>query len=350
MAARKSSRASDIQLGSLDIGAQHVRRVRSALRKAEGDELASARAAIRRLDEIKSRYRSSIAKIIGRSGIRDLESIRKSATNRGRRRKAVARLFKDREIDEARVEAATRAYLAEAREALEAFRDRIPALPPLPGLCQSPWVTYTAPFAGYSWAYSWTKTSNASTPALDRYLDTGSGHIGSRVEIRVSSADNDDQSTAEYYTGLNVWHVPLMSGPLEVYVAFEFNDSSYSGRVRDEFGTSAATYSQWAGANIKASDNAGRFETQESRIFNFIDVAWGSDDDWANYAAKPRDMHWYYFKTTSTFDQGNPVLLEGGVRHYSWFETDDESVRLTSNVDLRLDRIMVRSCDWDPIL
>jgi hypothetical protein len=148
---------------------------------------------------------------------------------------------------------------------------------------------------------------------------------------------------------LNVWHVPQGSGPLEIYVAFEFNNSPYSGKVRDELGFSDATYSHWAKARLKAADTAGRLEIQDSLIFNYINVAWGSDDDWDRKVATPRDRHWYYFKTTSTFDQGTPVLLEGGVHHMAWFEANDESVRLTSDMDLRLDRIMVRSCDWDPI-
>jgi hypothetical protein len=85
----------------------------------------------------------------------------------------------------------------------------------------SPWVTYFAPYPGYFWSFEWHRSDEPDDPVLDRYLDTGTGHIGSNISVRVSGADDDDSLQADYYTALNVWHTTLATGVLEVYLAFE---------------------------------------------------------------------------------------------------------------------------------
>ena len=188
------------------------------------------------------------------------------------------------------------------------------------------------------------------TVAPDFEADTTTGHIGSRMNTRISGAGDDDSLVADYYTGLNVWHTAQTTGPLEVYLAFQFTTSSYSGKVRDEFGISFAVWQQWAAANFLALESGSQFDKQESRMLVKVDTAWGDDDDWSDYAEKPRDIHYYFFRTAATFEQGTPVLLEAGITTHNWFDADDERVTLNEDVDLRLDRIMVRSCPADIIL
>jgi hypothetical protein len=43
------------------------------------------------------------------------------------------------------------------------------------------------------------------------------------------------------------------------------------------------------------------------------------------------------------------VLLEAGIMNTTWFECDDESITTADDIELRLDRIMVRSCSAGPI-
>jgi hypothetical protein len=85
-------------------------------------------------------------------------------------------------------------------------------------------------------------------------------------------------------------------------------------------------------------------DTQESRIFNFIDTDWGDGTSWSNFVSAPRDIHWYYFKTAESFAQGSALVLEAGVWNSTWYFADDESITTADDLDLRLDRIMVRSC------
>ena len=85
-------------------------------------------------------------------------------------------------------------------------------------------------------------------------------------------------------------------------------------------------------------------DTQESRIFNFIDTDWGDGTPWSNFVSAPRDLHWYYFKTAESFAQGSALVLEAGVWNSTWYFADDESIKTANDLDLRLDRIMVRSC------
>jgi hypothetical protein len=44
------------------------------------------------------------------------------------------------------------------------------------------------------------------------------------------------------------------------------------------------------------------------------------------------------------FAQGSALLLEAGVHNMTWFFADYESIKTADDLDLRLDRIMVRSC------
>lgn len=210
----------------------------------------------------------------------------------------------------------------------------------------------SAPFSDYSWAYAWDRTSNPSDPVLDRYLDTQTGWIGSAIETRVNGADNYDAVYVEYYTGMNIWHTPLSTGPLEVYVAFEFNTSTYSGKISDEWGFSGILYTHGASATLLAADAVDpvQRETAQSPIYGFTDYVWGEDHWWANQVASPRDRHWYFFRTGATFQQGSSVLLEAGIRHRVWFETNDESISMSADLNLRLDSILVRSCEGPIIL
>jgi len=328
-----------------------MRSARRDLLKLQKDRSDEIKSNARELKSLGARYRSDLSELIGASGMRQLRSIRKnrSTMTRSQRTRLINRVLEDEGIDRARLRRLQRAYSDRARLLLP-HGDFTNVRPPkLPGGCE-PWVTYTAPYAGYFWAYQWTRTSNVDVPDLSRYLDTATGHIGSSMNTRISGAGDDDSLVADYYTGLNVWHTAQTTGPLEVYLAFEFKTSSYSGKVKDEFGISFAVWQQWAAANFLALESQSQFDKQESRMLVKIDTAWGDDKDWSDYAEKPRDIHYYFFRTAATFEQGTPVLLEAGITTHNWFDADDESVTLNEDVDLRLDRIMVRSCPADIIL
>ena len=337
----------EVRLGRVDWLAEAVRR-RASGRLLDLDRKAAQenKALARQLEALRSEYRRNLSTIIGSGGMRRYRELRKklSKAPRSQRLRESSRLLDEIGVDRARATRLGKAYLEAARKFLGRNDAQLPPRPPLVGSRCSPWITYVAPYGGYLWSYAWNRSDEASDPVLARHLDPLTGRIGSSIQTRLSGADNDDFLNADYYTALNVWHTALATGPLEGYLAFEFSVSTYSGQVSDEFGFSDATYSQFARARFRAADPQGPLDTQESRIFNLIDTVWGDDDWWSNYVAVPRDLHWYYFRTAASFAQGSALLLEAGIWNVTWFTSDDESITTADDLDLRLDRIMVRSC------
>ena len=349
---RRSDRDFDVQLGKAGSTADKIRRTRSRLRALDKERRQVDTAILGELELLRAAYRRSTTQLVGAAGMRQLRTIRSKQENTSRTRiiRETKALLEKIGVDRTQLDALQRTYRDAARS-LVSRRDILEPRPPRPTRQCGPWVTYTAPFNGFFWSFAWERSGSADTPVLTRHLDRATGRIGSSIELEVSDAGDNDRATADYYTGLNVWHTTLATGPLEVYLAFEFTASDWSGRVRDEFGFSDATYHQWAGARLLALDPLGPSEeSQESRILHLIEFVWGEDDDWSEYAEKPRDIHWYRFKTGATFEQGRSVLLEAGIVNFSWFRANDESVTMSDDVDLRLDRIVVRTCRADPIL
>lgn len=351
---RESAHESQVQLGPVDAPASVQRRMQTALGKTASESIRANTAIARELRSLQTEYRKELAKLVGAPAMRDLNALRasRSELTRSQRTRRSRAVLEDAGVDPAEVAAVRRRYLDAARDLLARASETFPYRTPSDRLCDGPWVTYTAPFGGWVWSFNWQRTANPADPTLTRYLDVTTGRIGSRIRTKVSGAGDDDRLVAEYYTGLNVWHTPSKTGPLEVYVAFEFATSAYSGKVTDETGFSDVTYSQFARARMLAADAQVpvQQEAQETLVYNLIDFVWGEDLSWSKQVFEPRDIHWYHFKTAATFQQDSLVLLEGGIRHMTWFETNDQSVSTAADLDLRLDRIMVRSCEAELIL
>ena len=346
---RRSKRDFDVRLGVNGATAGTIRRARRGLLTIDRDRRQDAAAIESQLELLRTNYQQSVRELIGAGGMRELRNI--PGTNpeatRARIRRATKELLRELGVDSDRLDRIRRTYSEAVRE-LVAHSDILEPVR-MPRKC-APWITYTAPFGGYSWSFAWSRRANADTPVLTRYLDAATGDIGSSIKLRVGDAGDDDRASADYYTGLNIWHTVQSTGPLEVFLAFEFAASNNSGTVRDEFGFSDATCHQWAGARLLAVDPLGSSEEQSKRIFRMLDFFWGEDGDWDDFAEYPRDIHMYHFKTAATFQQGRSVLLEAGIENWSWFRANDERVTMADDVHLRLDRIMVRSCRADPIL
>ena len=323
------------------------RRTRSKLLNLDEKSAKQNQALARQLMVLRLEYRRNLSALMGTGGMRRYRELREKLAKapRAQRIRESRALLEEIGFDRVRADRLRKKYLDNARKLLRLADLRIP---PHGGLLDahhcSPWVTYTAPYGGYFWSYVWRRSDEASNPVLTRYLDNITGHIGSAIETRLSGADDDDFLEAEYYTALNTWHTAQTTGPIEGYLAFEFRNSTYSGRVSDEYGFSNATFSQLARARFRVVDSQGALDTQESRIFVFIDTDWGDGTSWSNFVSAPRDFHWYYFKTTASFAQGSALVLEAGVWNMTWFLADDESIRTANDLDLRLDRIVVRSC------
>jgi hypothetical protein len=300
----------------------------------------------RQLETLRSEYHQSISALAKPGGWRRFRALQKELAGapRSRRLREADRLLAELGIDCTRLAWPQAAYVAATRELLASADIVIRHRPPLFEPEFSPWVTYTAPYNGWRWSYSWDRSGQPSDPVMAGYSDSATGRIGSTIRTHLEDAGDDDHLNAQYYTGLNVWHTALAAGPLEGYLAFEMRASTYSGSVRDEFGISDATFNQWARARLQVVDPQGTTDTQESRIFNVIGTDWGDGRSWDDYVASPGDLHWYYFKTAANFGQGSALLVEAGIWNVTWFLANDESIDTVDDIDLRLDRIMVRSC------
>jgi hypothetical protein len=344
---------SEIRLGSnFSLSARDRLRFGARMLKLQKETLKESSAVTSQVASLNRDYRRALGTLLGRGGMRQIRDLRADLADlpRLRRIRAADRLLEDIGLDRPRAERLRRDYLVAATRLLEKYDIGLRPTRNFPGHQCSPWVTYTAPYDGWLWSYSWERSDEADDPVLARYLNHTTGDIGSSIRTRLSEADDDDFVNVEYYTGINVWHTALEPGNIEAYVAFEFRASDYSGKVQDEFGFSSATYTQWATARFRVGNALGQSDSQESRIFNYIRTDWGNGWEWGNYVSQPRDIHWYYFRTAASFGQGEPLLLEGGIRNVTWFHANDESITTADNLDLRLDRIMVRSCPAAPIL
>lgn len=350
---RKSDHRLSVHFGNVDKRPSAERRAQSIVSRVDREHRRRSGVAQRNIDSLSRDNLRKLATLVGPPGMRELTALRKNRKlTRARRIRQSLAVLKQLGVDRNEIRELSEPYLIRARDVLSEFTDGPPRRAPFDGPCENPWVTYTAPFNGYVWSYNWTRTSGPDNPILTRYLDLSTGGIGSFIQVTDSDAGDDDKISSDYYTGLNVWHSPLMTGPLEVYLAFEFVKSPYQGEIEDEFGFSGITYTQGASARLLASDiqNPVQTDVVYNPIYGFTEFIWGEDDFWSREVATPRDMHWYYFKTAATFQQGSTVLLEGGIGHMAWFWTDDESVSMFADLKLRLDRIMVRSCEPEIIL
>lgn len=209
------------------------------------------------------------------------------------------------------------------------------------------WVAYAPPYDGYFWSYNWEHSDEPDDPVLTRYLNQNNGRIGSSISTRLKGADNDDSLNAEYYTALKIWHQVPAAGKLEVYLAIRFAKSTYSGSIVDEFGLSDATLNQWAQPQLRILDPDGKWDIQTSSMFNILRTVHGGESKlwttWDKEVSTPNDIHWYYFKTDRSFSAGSWLLLEAAIKNVTWFLSDDESITTLSDLDLHLDRVMVRS-------
>jgi len=322
------------------------RRMLNALQKHDADSVRLNQAIVRELRTVRREYRRTLVALMGPAGARRYRALRSEMADapRAQKLRASRALLDSIGFNHKRADRLRKQYTEGISKLLRLRDVHIP-----PGgivvhdRC-SPDVTYTAPYDGFFWGFNWHHSDEASDPVLTRYLDMATGECGSAIETRLSGADDDDELAVDFSTALRVWHTAQATGPLEGYIAFEFNNSTYSGTVSDEWGFSDATFSQFARASLRVLNTDGVIDEFESRIFNFIDTVWGSDTFWNNFVSMPRDIHYYYFRTEAVFAQGSSLLLEAGVRNVTWFFANDQSIKTADDLNLRLDRIVVRSC------
>jgi hypothetical protein len=139
-----------------------------------------------------------------------------------------------------------------------------------------------------------------------------------------------------------------MTGPLQVKVWFDFPNAVFEGEAFDELWYWSGIYHlQYADARVRVTElqDLNHYDDAVQRIDDVIHLSgWGENHKWSKSVASPTQGRRYDFETVATFQPGSPVLLETGVRHVTRVELDDEAVVTHANIDLKLTRIEVRSC------
>jgi hypothetical protein len=340
----KTQRASDLALEPVDwLSRAEHRRIQAALRTIEKERAGEQKNRALAIAELRSEYRERISALLGPDGSRRYKALRARAAKapRARRTRDATALLHEIGFDRIRAQRIQKKYLESVKALLGDGTFSSPS--DVLDAGRSPWVTYAAPYTGSFWSYAWDRSGNVRDPVLARYLDTATGRIGSSIETYLGGADNDDRLAAEYYTCFYAWHTALANGPLDAYLTFRFRTSTYSGEVHDEWGLSDVVYNQWARVRFRVVNTAGRRDSQDSRLFNVTGAASGDDESWNDVVAAPNDVRSFYFRTPGSFNQGEPLLLEAGVLNTTWFTSNDMSIETADDLDLRLDRIMVRS-------
>lgn len=304
----------------------------------------------RELDVVQADYNKRLTKLLGRSGMLELDAIRNRKLNRAQKKRRVAALLKELDVEPSDISDVRRRSHRGSQELTThpAIPLRVPYDPP----CGGPVVTYTPPYRAYYWEYHWQRSSNARVPLMDRYVNSDTGRVGSRLRTSVAHPDNDDRVSVEYYTGINFWHVPQSTGPLEIVLTFAFPEARFAGKITDEIGFSDCTISQFAEARIRVVDSQDPTQFADSSALmisrsRYLD---GHDARWDELQTQPYESRSYRLKTLWGFTQGSTVLIDAGVNHVTRFTTDDESVSSLANVDLILARVDVSSCPPEIIL
>jgi hypothetical protein len=213
--------------------------------------------------------------------------------------------------------------------------------PPCQGTSDS-WVVYSPPYPGSFWSYEWSRSDEPDDPVLTRNLDQSNGQIGSSIHTRLSGADDDDFVNVDYYTAFKLWHQVRETGYLEAYLAFRVTNLNYSRTTSDEWGYSSFMLSQLTRPQLRilAPDETWEIKT---RLLYYI---WEYDQKafpFVEWVFPASDIHWFYFKSDQRYSAGSWVLLEAALQNIAWFKANDYSITEANDVDLRLDRVAVRS-------
>ena len=99
---------------------------------------------------------------------------------------------------------------------------------------------------------------------LTRYLDMATGECGSAIQTRLSGADDDDELEVDFFTALRVWHTAQATGPLEGYIAFEFNNVDLLGQRQRRMGLLRRNFSQFARASLRVIDTDGPIDSRKA--------------------------------------------------------------------------------------
>ena len=307
---------------------------------------AEQKASTKKLEALSSAYHKKAAALIGVESFREYRALRKelAKATRSKRLRASDAFLNTLAFDRLSIRRLRHEYFEAARSLLPDVHVDLDDLVIAPPRC-SPWVEHRAPFNGVYDTPTFTKKGDVGAPTFTHSANPVTGLLRSGIRIRVSGAGDDDRMAAEHEAGFTTWHTTLESGHIEGFMVFEFRQQGiYQGEISDEFGFSDGLRSQGAVAVLRVYSLTQPMETLESHIFGETEFHWAEEDLWIRGIGNARDLHSFYFRTANSYPQGAPLVLEAGIWNWAWFHVNDMSIDMTNDLDLRLDKVMVRSC------
>jgi hypothetical protein len=288
-------------------------------------------------------YRDSFRALLGPEGMKEYRALKKrlAAASRSRRMREVDALLARHGVDRHRAQQLRNAHQKALARVFEDSRLLFPAR----NLFRcSPWVEYRAPYEGEFFLEHLTYGDTVQPREVQPRVDRSTGVIGSRVYTVVTEAGDDDHFGGTYYSAFRTTHTTLATGVLELHLEFETRALRMWGRMTDEWGWSNAQFLQRASAWIRVISAAHPDEAQYGSIMKAEGVSWGEDQRWDVIDTANGQSH--DFRTATSYPKGTHLFIETGVSNETQLDTNDTSVIMTADVDLRLDRLRVRSCPF----
>ena len=180
----------------------------NALHKHDAGSVRLNEVIVRELRTVRREYRRTLAALMGLAGARRYRALRSEMADapRAQKLRASRALLDSIGFNRERADRLRKQYTAATSKLLRLRDVHIPPGGIIVDDRCSPDVTYTAPYAGFFWGFSWHRSDEASDPVLTRYLDMATGECGSAIETRLSGADDDDEVAVDFTTALGVRH------------------------------------------------------------------------------------------------------------------------------------------------
>lgn len=301
--------------------------------------LAQTKVLTSQLKQLGSEYANELRSIIGGQKLKHLRHIRGSDVD-----SKLANIGIDIErMTKFKAEHMKKARLLREYNRLSTLDtvDTLLPLPPCQGSSDS-WIVYSPPYPGSFWSYEWNRSDEPDDPVLTRILDQSKGQIGSSIRTRLSGADDDDFVNVDYYTAFKMWHQVRETGYLEAYLALRVSKLNYSRNASDEWGFSSFTLSQFTRPQLRILAPDETWEILVRLLYNYFEYE-RKAFPFLEWVFPANDIHWFYFKSDKIYSAGSWVLLEAALQNIAWFEANDYSITTVNDVDLLLDRVVIRS-------
>jgi hypothetical protein len=248
-------------------------------------------------------------------------------------------------IDVKKVEEIQRRYAAEASSevarAIHAteeapYVDIDPAAVPTPA--HNPWEWRKPPYeaqGGSQWS-----NGTRGTRTVSHTENRVTGQLTSYSTMRISGADDSDNSNTTAYSEFRFWFRMPAAGLIEVWLYMQSIECSYSGWLGEEWGVSDASIQQHLRPYLWILNPAGSYP-KFSSLLNYLR---GDDPgSWSAIIAPTGAFRYAHLFSPAVYAAGQWVLCGVGIRNDNYFWVNDMSCEDWISSDWFFQQVAVRS-------